>query len=494
MKKFIKENKWQLITAFVIGLLAYIIKLSTYSISIDTEILINDPKYQINSWISINRWGLTMTKELFHLIPINIYLTNICAFIIFFISVAVWFANLDRLPKKKDNKIAKLIFGLVIITTPILAEQFYFSLQSVEIALAFLGISIAVYLQSKWIDGSKFWVAIPAILLVTYSFGCYQAFVPLFITICLFDYICRYDGKIEIKRIIKYLSIFVISFILNIIIDKLFKYFKGIDSTNYLSNQIFWGTERKLFTIDRVIRSVWGSFIGTGVHETVSYGILFILMTLVLNESKNLKNNKFFYLVYIVFFAVIPFITTIIKGFPEVARAKFAIPFVTGFALYYILLNSDRKEILNMTKIVAVYVIIVQTVTTFMLFYSDYNRYKEDVEVAKKIKRDFEGHNSARKPIFFVGKYKSKNVKLKGEALGESFFAHDSNTVVGCSFRAVTFMRTLGIEVNFFMTPELAPKAREELSQKIKNHEVDLKKYPEEGYIAEFDDYIVVNF
>lgn len=492
MLEFLRKNKYPIIIIFIIGLFAYSVKLFTYSISIDTEILIYTPEKILDSWIAIGRWALVGTKQLFHFIPINIYLTNIFTFLIFFISIIFWFINFDKL-FKKDNKFAKTVFGLIIITAPIFAEQFYFSLQSVEVAIAFLEIAVAVYFQEKWITENKIWAIFPTIILVTLSFGCYQAFIPLYISICVFDYIVKYNEKVDIKRILKYLLIFILSFGINIIIDKIFKNVNQISDNGYLFSQIAWGTERKINTIQKIALAIKDTFLGNGIHETIAYGVIFILMTLVVSNKIKFKENKFFYLVYIFFFVISPFITVIIKGTPEVVRARFATPFVTGFAFYYVLINQENKEILNMAKIVAIYTIIVQTIITFLLFYSDYQRYCEDVNIANKISEDLEKLDIT-KPIYIMNSFNSQNLLLKGDGLGESFFIHDSNSEIGCTGRAIKFMKILGNDKINRISAEQVPEARKELEEKILNEEIDLKAYPEEGYIIELDDYIIVNF
>lgn len=491
MVGFLKKNKIQLLIVFVVGIFAYSIKLGMYSVSIDTEILIYHPEAMLKSWIAIGRWGLVAVKNLFHFLPINIILTNICAFLIFFISIMVWFANLDKI-SKKENKFAKTIFGLIVITAPIFAEQFYFSLQSVEVAIAFLGLAIAVFFQEKWITNNKVWAIFPAVLFVTYAFGCYQAFIPLYISVCVFDYIVKYDGKINMKQILKYLLIFGISFILNVVIDRMAKNIYGVHDSGYLKNQILWGTERKYITITRILHSISNSFMGIGYHETLAYGIAFVLMTIVVAEKRDFYKNKFFYLAYMVFFVVAPFATTILKGTIEAARARFVIPFVTGFALYYVLSNTENKKILKLAKITAIYAIIVQTVITFSLFYIDNQRYHEDVKIANKIEEDLKNYDSS-KLIVFMGAYQTPETIIKGETIGASFFAHDAGSNLGCTHRALGFMKTLGMN-HELATVEQIQEAREELSAKVENKEINLTVYPNEGYIIELDNYIIVNF
>ena len=286
--------------------------------------------------------------------------------------------------------------------------------------------------------------------------------------------------------------------ILNFIIDKIFLSVYHLNRSGYLDSQISWGTERKLVIITRIFKSIIGTFIGIGAHQTIAYGIIFILMAIVINK-KSLKDNKFFYLVCLFFFTVFPFATNIIKGSNEVVRARFSVVFVTGFAFYYVLTNTDMKKIIKITKITAVYAIIAQTIITFCLFFIGYKSYKEDVLVANKINKDLENYDTS-KQIIFIGAYKNLTYYsfvcslIDGETIGNSFFEQDAVTDYGCTYRALGLMKTLGIDGYNPIPRNGADKIRKEIQQEIENKEIEIKPYPKKGYIVELDDYIIVNF
>ena len=87
MKDFLKRNKYNLVIVLVVGLLIYGIRIFCYTISVDTEIFLGDPDQILNNWMSIGRFGLVGIKEFFHLIPINITITNVLTFIVFYFSI-----------------------------------------------------------------------------------------------------------------------------------------------------------------------------------------------------------------------------------------------------------------------------------------------------------------------------------------------------------------------------------------------------------------------
>lgn len=141
-----------------------------YSFSIDTEVMINNPVSQINSWSISGRWSLGFTKYLLHLIPINISLTNCISVILLIINAVLWTYYFQSISSIKNDK-CNIVFMLAIVSSPILCEQIGFTLQALEIMLGFIVMAIAMTLLNKWIYSTKIQYLVISIILVTYSFG-----------------------------------------------------------------------------------------------------------------------------------------------------------------------------------------------------------------------------------------------------------------------------------------------------------------------------------
>ena len=82
-KTFIKEYKIVIAFLFFISLVTYGIKLFQYSISIDTEVLINTPMALLKSWIGINRPVLVFLKGILGLHPFNVFLAQNITYVFF---------------------------------------------------------------------------------------------------------------------------------------------------------------------------------------------------------------------------------------------------------------------------------------------------------------------------------------------------------------------------------------------------------------------------
>ena len=485
MKEFFKTNKYNLLIVLLVGLLIYSIRMIFYSISIDTEVLINNPEQLLNSWMSIGRFGLVGIKKLFNLVPININLTNIFTFIIFYISIVIWMMNVEKFQKVK-NKYSTLVFALVLIASPIFAEQFGFTLQSLEMSIAFLLLAIGINFQEKYLNTNKIWYVLITILLLVISFMCYQAFIFLYITICAFDYFVKYKGKIDYKLILKYILIYIISLVIYYGLTQILTNVLNIEKTPYLLNQIDWA-KGSFFGV--LLKTIVVNIVTTNIFMGIVFDIIliitFVIITKYLLSVYKIKQNKMFYLVYIFLF-ISPFLSGIIKGSVEMYRAKFSLAFFIAFMLYYLVNNFGNiknKKFSSIIKYFVIFTIIVQILISFSLFFIDYQRYKDDVETGNKINEIIQKMDK-QKIVVFVGKKEYKKFKVTGETLGHSFFEWDANEAYGVNFRVNGFLKTINIDYNI---PSL------EDIQKVKDELVDMPIWPEEGSIIEREKCIIVN-
>ena len=148
--------------------------------------MINNPHGQMVSWMITGRWSLYLTKFVFHLIPINITLTNVLAVIFLILNSVIWTYYLESISSIKDYKY-NWIFMSAIVSSPILCEQIGFTLQAFEIVFGFFVLAIAMILIENWRKNPKH---IPQ--LVGAVFNCDLLFwiISIFcIYVCIFMYI-----------------------------------------------------------------------------------------------------------------------------------------------------------------------------------------------------------------------------------------------------------------------------------------------------------------
>ena len=482
MVDFFKRNKVNFIVVFIGWLLIYGFRIAFDVVSIDTEILITNPDEMLNSWISIGRFGLVFIKRFFDLIPINIKLTNILSFITFFLSIVIWNLNLEKW-QKNPTTFSKIAFGLILASSQVIIEQFGFTLQEFEVSLAFLIFAIAIYVQQLYFSKKKIVYLIFEIPLLAITFSCYQAFVILYITICVFDFIVKYDKKIDYKLIIKYISIFLISFFLYSLLNKIVMNYYNLNDSSYLQNQILWGKESILVVLRKIVLSIGVIVCGARIGENLGFLLSFICFMVYIVKNKKIKENKLFYLICIFFF-ITPFLTILYKGNFELLRARFSLVFLIALVSFYLLNNVKTIKLKRIIYICVIYIITIQSITSILLLTSDYRRYKEDCRISEEM---YEIQKNTGKKLVFIGKYTSKDSFLQGETLGKSFFGWDAKIDFGVNRRVNTFMKILGYDYEL-------PSQDEVYQAKDIVEKNNIKSWPDKDSVFETDNYVIINF
>lgn len=435
-----KEMKKHLYTIVlvIITIISYYYKIFFYNISIDTERIINNKNAIYLEWIGLYRPGLVIFKKITELIPFNIQVTNVVVLFILIITVKLW-CKLFRKIFNKKNELAEFAFCAIIISSPIFAEQFNFSLQCLEISIALLLNTFAFYKINKYFEENKSIDYIISILLLIFIFSCYQSFIFLYITIALF-FILTHDTNNFIERSKVYLKIFLSSVICYVIVIFVFKNIFYINETsNYFQNN-YLSSFKIIYSVIYVMYLVLGCdfFYSNIFFIPITYFFIYTI-----KNNFKFGKRKFIFNLYILIFVISPFILTLIVGFSDVARARFAYVYFIALIVYYIIMQNHDKLIKNIIIIIVTITIIFQTFITLGLFYNDYLRYKEDVLLANELNEKLQNSN---KPLIFLGKYKTKTVLVKGEVLGHSFFEWDYNTEFGVTQRATGFLNALGYD------------------------------------------------
>ncbi len=437
LKEYLKDNQKNILIMMCTVLVVYSFIFVTNIISIDTELLITNPDALLMSWYSLGRFGLCYFKKFFHLLPINLFWSNIVTMILFMIGIILWVYVFARLRKQKNTK-ADLLFMLILAGSPVFAEQFCFTLQSVEISLAFVLEAVAMILVSRFVERSEVISAIIAVGLLIICFSFYQAFVVLYILACLMIYLLQDCTKEEdLKAVAKYISILLISFFITSVLSHFAKENMGILGNNaYLGNQMMWGTEPLLKTILRVCAYIFLTLMG--LYCSYHPFVLVIYPVFVKAYVAHHKNFYWLHGLSLIALMVIPFLLSIVSGSNVPFRSQFCIPFLLGFGIWYLYGNGVLKKWL---RCVIGAVVILQCSATFLLHVSAWNCYRLEVNTAAMIQEQL---TESDKPLIFLGSY-NPNPLLKGETLGHSFFEWDDEVPVAQNHRIHDFLLTQGV-------------------------------------------------
>ena len=473
----LKENKEVIIASFFIILVAYSIKLFSYSYSIDTEIYMVQKLEMLKSWLAIHRFSLVAMKYLTNWIPFYLPLINWLTILLFWISNLFAYFNLSQISPKLKNKKIAIFFVSVISTSPIFLEQFNFTLQSMEIAFFLNLFECSVFFLIKYTRNFKYRYALLTLLLLTCCIGCYQSFVSLFITMSMIIDWCLIENQITKEKNRKYIFstilILLISLSLYFLLgDIILSYFQ-LSSSGYLQSQIGWRSVTIVTCFLNILKSAVRSYFGFLFHMP-SFSVLnaFLLLFAFLLMVKQLKQKQYFKTLLILGVITSPILMSIILGNPEPIRACLSLPFTLAFLLW--ITYQEKKWYRYLITVL----VIIQMLTMLRFEYYDLKRYQNDVAMAQQIYEKVKEYTHDHALVFVGSKDSSMNQKMiKGEVMGYSFFDYD-----GLSNRAVTFMESLGLHVygdlNFVPEAEII----------LKNY----PSYPDESSILITEKHILI--
>lgn len=486
---FLKNNKFTVIINWFFILMAYGIKLFFHSISIDTEVIINNYQGQLNAWLSIGRFGLILTKKFFRLIPFNPYVA--CFLMLntmFLFSIFLSFL-FDFLSLKKEQK-NKFIFILpcVFITSPLFTEQFNFILQGFEVSFAIFLVSLTAFFITKWVlNSGNFLYLIFGIFFMIWGFASYQAVVFLYISIILSCFYFIYasnkdkeDNKFFINFALKYAFTFLIGYVFYFIFNKIITSSMGISGV-YLDNMIDWENNGFFYCLKTIILYV----LDCKMYIILSMPLLYFGF---MNLFKNNKCKILFFLSSIAL-VLSPFFLCFILGHGLIARSQFSLQFVMAFAMYFLLYNLKKiKKLKFFIVLFAVFLSFNQAYSVANYMYTDYMKYQSEVALANKISYKIDSLQSDYGkdiPVVFVGSTHPLNTpnESKGEVIGSSFFEWDKECEFGSNYRILGFMKTIGY-------PYKEPN--QEQINKGKEIAKTMPSWPNQNSVVFKDDLIVV--
>jgi hypothetical protein len=508
---FFYESKLLLGIIVFFMFLSYGIKIFYFDFSIDTEVILNDYANQMAAWKSIDRLGLVFTKFLLFQNLFNPFVANYLTYLTFISACFLLCFLVQRIINVHKNKVALFILSILFLTHPVFAEQFNFVLQSFEVSLGILFLVLALLLCYYFVITNIKTFAVLSIILCGWSFLTYQSLILFFIAGAIASFILLLYGHEkdnQVKKfkdylliVLKYLMIFISSYVFAQLLVFIYSKYSGIQSTSYLSRQILWGK----LPIEKVINEyilpqIYDVVLGRSIFYSYSFLISGILVVMIL-IYKLFKKNKSIYLEISAFLLLFlsPFLLTIFMGRAEVVRAQMpATQFVIAICFFYIYLHLKNK-ILQITFVTSCFVIAFhQSNVTANLLFSEHIKYQEDVSLVNRINFQLDSIGIKNRSVYsfvILGKHEPENIlNNKGEALGHSFFAWDHGTKQGPTYRAVAFMRTLGYPYNMPTESQLdyAHTIKHEMtvwpdknSIRIENDLIIIKLSEDTGYIGE---------
>ena len=478
-KEYIKDKKVSILAIGIIILMVYGIKLFNLSLSIDNEAAISVSSSIYSSWEGMGRIGIPLIKKIMGLYIYNPYIAMFLMILLQITNCIIYGFIFDFVTSfKKKNSM--LLFSLFLISSPILAEQLGFVMQSVEILIGSLCVGISLLFYFKYLNEKKIIYIVFSIVLASISFSIYQAFTTVFITMAIALYILYIDKK-EFDSIycwkigLGLLIIFVASYIFYAFFTKIYFYVFNLSSSDYTSGQIMWGKESIVQIIKNLIIYVKQSLFAKKIFY--SYSLLIIYILILINLIVNIVKKRNNYLYFLSFIALLftPFLMGIILGQIPTVRTELSKVYMIAFSYMYIFDEINRYDFIYnkiIMLLLSIFMISNQIIISSRLYYTEYVTNIEQYAIATKISGEIQavcGEYSPSESVVFIGsvdlnRNPSCFCKEDLELIGYSFFEVSFSVNQG-TYLIRNYLCTLGYDFTFPTEAEIQFAEKE--SQKM---------------------------
>lgn len=512
----------------IMGLFVFLIhgaKLNSNIIGIDTEDIIRLQGDFYGGWLHTGRQGLVFVKGLLGSLRFNPYFAGMAALVFLWLGVAAFFLLWEREAGEGTWKSIPFLAGAFLwVSHPVVTEQLYFSLQSMEICLGVSLTALALYLSRQAAGKKSLWRGAAAALLLVCTFSMYQVFVALYIfgavTLLLLQYGRALADNAEAVRpaggsgafsqsgaesltgrrmllgIIPYIGVFMTAFLVNTIVTAAF-----FGSSSYLEGQIMWGRTALKDNLLGIVHHIGKVCTGLkGIHFNPAFGLLcllFLILTVrfACRLCKGRRGEAAVWLFLSLALLACPFLMTLVIGSAPAVRSQLVLPAAAGFMAYLDLrlLSAEKGRFIRYAAVAAALVcaagVWLQAQTTLRLYYTDACRYEQDVALGRELIPEIVKYQGGLdRPLVVVGRreFAANNACLAGEVIGRSFFDYDTFVEPMCywsSRRIIGFLHTLGFDCRH---------ASQEGTAAVVEYSAGMPSWPAEGSVQVYEDMVVV--
>lgn len=479
---------------------------------LDSEIMILRPDFMRYVWMGSNRFGLVSTSRIFGLHRLSPWMSNaLMACAMWCSGMMMAFCVRDWTGGSRRYRLFTYLFPILFVTAPIFVEQFLFVLQSFEISFGILITILAVFCSSRCSrDGISLYYAAPGLVLLVWSFGSYQAMIPLYICLVLIAFLLGYlNGRASeaLRYGLRQVVFFAVGCALYFAAVAVTRRISGTDSS-YVSDLVRWKADGVYPCLVAIKASVRNILLGTSVFYRKYYFpamVLCVLQALWYGwKKKTGTGNYMWFLLGGFLLALSPFYMNFVTGALQPVRAQMVYPVTAALFLAHLTVPPEVREdggsrpqrqalraLMAAAAAVCVFNAMRQGADTIQLFQTSYEVYRNDVLMANRMYPDIcraaGGGNMADCVVVFTGG-RSTGVKgpaLYGELAGLSMFGAEAHTAGGVSARTGCLFSILGMDM------QVLPDDLELYHRAIAYME-SAPDWPAEGSIRKMDDVVVV--
>lgn len=501
-KEAFLRSKFYWISVSLISLLSYGFTLTNYSIGVDDEAF--DLYFNQGALLSQGRWGAQLTKILFDSYTFLPFWRDFIAVLLIVSGVTLWVALIKKASNNYFNELSLTIFACVAISCPLIVENFIFMMTTIEMGLVLCMTGLSLNLFFDYINGeNKFRNAMFAVLLLTYGLAFSElavvyfllgSLIVCFIYTSLSEYKENYTFKQLFLILIKTIILIMITLILNSLIKNFLQKLLSIQDSGYVGNLIAYDFS-SLSGFFHSFFNFISLLIQTLPHDNqlgmtialISSALLFIYAVFLCVSLK-----KMHCLIFAVGIILTVFSLYFLTGNVHLTKRIFITNSVfVGFvmATIYMALQNVKIWKINLRVIVTIAIVLLlfyQTKYMNQVFFVDHLRYQADSFKARVIADDINEMSNKQKGVIFIGQPTNYNLPL-GDTVGYSIFQWDRFTGIQSQLqndhRIFNFLKMHGYDF---------AKAGGYNENKVVSQADNMPVYPKQGYVKEFNDYIIV--
>ena len=451
-----KQNTWLwilLFTAFSQGSM-----LLTQTVGVDTADAIRTrTANDIAAELSVGRQGIVLVKYLTGHVLVNPLFAGVFTILLLTCAAILWnylftsVSGIDRGP-------AVYAFSLLLCSSPVLMEVFYFKVQALEIAAGLCLVAVSLLCTFRFATDDRrrsLWLS-GAVLCMLIYMSIYQALVPLFVVgaqICFLLYFGLRPLAAQISRetsdaapasaqtsgirdMLRFTSRFILAFILGFGCNELLSALFFSHGNAYIDQLFFWGSRPVTECLYHIGAYAFKTLLGFGIYFPPTYLILFFFALLLFLITPGIASDNMSRLLVLdlLLLGLSPIYLPIAIGGRIPVRAQLTLPFTLAFFawLFYALINryqTGRKALSLGAALALVLTCYLQLYTDLDLGYTDQMRYQTDALIAHDLINAIDLLQEEHAyPVVFVGSYEQdlNPSCVIGEVTGHSMFAWDA--------------------------------------------------------------------
>ena len=500
------KNKKLVLSIIFVAFLCFGFTITNYSIGVD------DPGanqyFDFTALTNMIQQGRLTHVLLYMLTGVGYFVPYFNDFLgaaLFSLSSLLYCSLFQMISDKKINTFCLITFSTVYISYSIIVSKYVYNLDVIPTMLSYCACAISIAYSYLFVKNNKKSNLIFAILFLMLSIGSYETFIFLYsssvLTIFLYKMIID-NQNIKFKQLfkegLKYLTILCVSVIIYYLLVFIIQNITG----NYkvFNRLAFVNGTSSIFSkfIDNIFL-IPASFIAIKYIPLQEY-LIFTIIGGIISIICTVKNKSFSPLItYILLHISNTFIFYFFGGIPVRATQTFSL-FISFTAM--ILANyMSKKDLTKKIAIVLVVLIVfIQSADMNMNFYNDYRRSQKEKFVIDTVATDIY-RKDATKSVVFISSYDIENPLFMCKE-DENIPVRSLPSIVWALASFNGFYKNANIDMPVgspFMFElfkmygyDSLVKPNEEQVEKANELSKDMPVYPKDGYIKEYDDFIIV--